>query len=455
MKAYIVSLSILSFFLLTSCSMEDEPEEIVKKIKSGYDGVDIVTEVLEGETYRYSLSYPSLENEEADAEVSGYVEKTKSSFLEKADESPESGAMPLVMTFSSNIEKVLDGNYYSFIFTHDYYLGDANGMVHRTAMTLDTKTMEPVEIETLIDEHYLEVLSGLVKKEMREKYEDAVLDEHIDEFTAPVKENFTDFSLTENGIVFTYDKYEWTKGSAGAPMVEVPFEDLEDVMDEEFLKTVAGKERGSIPEEEPAGEEQTGAPGSGDEEAGGVPKKQVALTYDDGPHSEHTTELLRHLDEFDAKATFFLLGSHVESHPSIVKEISASGHEIGNHTWNHPDLTTLEPDQVAKEIQATNEIIYKVTGEKPTVFRPPYGASDDTVGQALTEPEILWTLDTFDWQTESPEEITKVVMSEVTDGSIILLHDIHERSIKASRIILEELKEEGYEFVTVSELIDP
>lgn len=180
--------------------------------------------------------------------------------------------------------------------------------------------------------------------------------------------------------------------------------------------------------------------------------KRVALTFDDGPHPRNTEKVLVLLDQYDAKATFFMLGSNVEYYPDIVKSIMEAGHELGNHTWSHPDLTALGSDSVMQEVQNTNKIIEKTTGKKPTVFRPPYGATNEQVETAVKMTPVLWTVDTMDWKSRDPNAILQIVKGNVEEGAIILLHDIHDSTVDALEPILKYLDEEGYNFVTISEL---
>jgi len=180
--------------------------------------------------------------------------------------------------------------------------------------------------------------------------------------------------------------------------------------------------------------------------------KQVALTFDDGPDPEVTTAILATLKKYDAKATFFMLGSRVEYYPEIAKKVEKSGHELGNHTWNHPDLTKASSNKVNSEIAKTSTIIKDVTGKNATVFRPPYGAANDSVRAQTDLPSILWDVDTLDWKHRNADELLRIVKSSTQDGSIILMHDIHQSTADGLDSVLAHLKKEGFTFVTVSEL---
>lgn len=181
--------------------------------------------------------------------------------------------------------------------------------------------------------------------------------------------------------------------------------------------------------------------------------KVVALTFDDGPHLDYTLRILSLLEAYEAKGTFFMLGSRVDFYPGVAKEVADQGHEIGNHTWNHKDLTKISQADIDKEISRTDEAIKEATGKHPDLLRPPYGAINDDLRQDLSLPVVLWTVDTLDWKTKDPNAVLEVVKENVKDGSIILLHDIYEETVDATELILEYLSNEGYQFVTVSELL--
>lgn len=180
--------------------------------------------------------------------------------------------------------------------------------------------------------------------------------------------------------------------------------------------------------------------------------KRVALTFDDGPHPTVTKQILKTLAKYDAKATFFVTGRRVDLSPKVLKEVFATGHEIGNHTYNHPKLTTISSNEARKQITSTNASIKKVIGQEATLFRPPYGAYNDTVKALTSLPFILWTVDTLDWQHHDSAKMLEIVKKQTKNGSIILMHDIHQTTADGLEAVLKYLSDEGYEFVTVSTL---
>lgn len=182
--------------------------------------------------------------------------------------------------------------------------------------------------------------------------------------------------------------------------------------------------------------------------------KYVAITFDDGPHDKLTPYILDVLKKHKAKATFYVLGNRVEYYPEIVKRAFDEGHEIGNHSWSHPKLTNLTPQELRKQIYQTSSAVAKITGTAPATIRPPYGAFNDNVKQILNRPIVNWSVDTLDWKHKNKEMVKKIVRQNTRNGSIILMHDIHTSTAQALDSILTELSSKGYQFVTVSQLLE-
>ena len=183
--------------------------------------------------------------------------------------------------------------------------------------------------------------------------------------------------------------------------------------------------------------------------------KVIALTFDDGP-GPYTAHLLDVLDQYGAKATFFLIGSKVSSQANVVRSIHARGHQLGNHSWSHPELPKLPVDQIAGEIDRTNDAIKQATGVTPAILRPPYGAVNGVVLEQLRlrgMSSILWSVDTRDWADRNSDIVCSRAVAGARPGAIILMHDIHQTSVNAVPCILSALKQQGYSFVTVQGLL--
>ena len=181
-------------------------------------------------------------------------------------------------------------------------------------------------------------------------------------------------------------------------------------------------------------------------------KTRIAFTFDDGP-GEYTDELLDCLEENNAHATFFMLGQNVGSWESTVQRMADIGCEIGSHSWDHPNLYDLSMDSVAKEFSDTDAALEKACGQKASVARAPYGNWSDDIISTVGKPFFTWSLDSMDWSyLDVNKDYDAVMNGDLTDGSIILMHDIHEPSVQAAIKMIPELVQKGYKLMTVSEL---
>jgi peptidoglycan/xylan/chitin deacetylase (PgdA/CDA1 family) len=181
----------------------------------------------------------------------------------------------------------------------------------------------------------------------------------------------------------------------------------------------------------------------------------IALTFDDGP-GQYAGTLLDTLKKYDAKATFFLEGQYVKSRPAYVKRMHAEGHELGNHSYTHPDFTKSDAGVIRSEIKKTQDAVKKAAGVEPKLLRPPYGLADVQVSDVAAEfgmPMILWTAGSHDWDTKNVEAIKKKTLEVAERDGIILMHDWVKQTVDAMPSIIKSLQAKGYHLVTVSDIV--
>jgi polysaccharide deacetylase family sporulation protein PdaB len=194
-------------------------------------------------------------------------------------------------------------------------------------------------------------------------------------------------------------------------------------------------------------------------------QKVVALTFDDGPYSPYTEQILDILKEYHVPATFFVIGQNAEKYPELVSRIALEGHQIGNHTYHHVDLLKVNRKTIETEIDRTNKVIAEIVGKSPQVVRPPHGFRDPVVMEAMKERGLKvvdWSVMSRDWTNPGVEAIVERTVSKVQNGSIVLLHDgdgleaaaSRAQTVEATRRIIPQLLEQGYKFVTVDEILD-
>ncbi len=181
-------------------------------------------------------------------------------------------------------------------------------------------------------------------------------------------------------------------------------------------------------------------------------EKLVAITFDDGP-GLYTSDLIDRLNERDVKATFFIVGSNAEYYPDVIKKAAESGHQIGNHSYDHSLLTKLSADEIQNEIDSTNKLLKQADGNDTHYLRPPYGEYNSDVASAANSPMVYWSVDTEDWKTLDSQAVYDSIMNNVYDGAIILCHDIYDTSCDGAIMAIDALKADGWTFVTVEELL--
>lgn len=186
--------------------------------------------------------------------------------------------------------------------------------------------------------------------------------------------------------------------------------------------------------------------------ASGFTGKQIAITFDDGPGA-YTAQLLDELAARDVKATFFVSGYRAANYPETLKRMVSEGHQLASHTQNHENLNTLSAAKIADEISQTQEYITDAGGDNPAYIRPPYGNANKTVRAQAPSPLINWSVDPEDWKYHNADTVCKNILAGSYDGAIILVHDIYQTSVNGALAAIDKLLEQGYEFVTVRDLL--
>lgn len=182
--------------------------------------------------------------------------------------------------------------------------------------------------------------------------------------------------------------------------------------------------------------------------------KIIALTFDDGPGYSSTSRILDVLEEYDARATFFVVGKQIMVNPEMLIRASEMGCEIGNHTYSHLNLTKISEEEILNEVTSVDEAVCELTGREVTLVRPPYGAKDEKVRRTVPHPLIAWCIDTEDWKSKDPDLVCEIIKQQVKDGDIILMHDIYATTAQAVEKIVPWLVEQGYQLVTISEMFE-
>lgn len=275
-------------------------------------------------------------------------------------------------------------------------------------------------------ENYKDVCSFYFKDYFSKNYNEEELNEEWEQYVSNDETNFTKFIITDEGATFVFDEGTVLKPEFGVVSAGISAETMNNVLRPVIIERYI----------DPT-------------------KPMVALTYDDGPGGKTENIILDTLEKHGAVATFFYLGNRVSGDAKTVKRAYEMGCEIGNHSWSHPVMTSLTPKQVKSQINKTNAAIKKACGAEPTLYRPPYGETNTKVNKASKLPVILWSYDTLDWDKRDAKKIFNgIKKTKNLDGDIVLMHSIHDFTAKATKQIVPHLKKKGYQFVTVSEMIE-
>lgn len=263
------------------------------------------------------------------------------------------------------------------------------------------------------------------------------------------KEALSNFIITNNGnsLAWPLGQASLLPSSYGELTITVPISSVSKYLQNPTARKLANIPKPPEPKPEPAPAPAAPTPT--------VANKTIALTFDDGP-GPYTEKLLDILDKYDAKATFFLIGSKVSARANTLRRMQSRGHQLGNHSWSHPELNKVSTEQLVSEIDQTNNAIKQAVGIKPNIIRPPYGAFNRAVLEQFRQrgmSAVVWSVDTRDWADRNSEIVCSRAVAGARNGAVILMHDIHPTSVNAVPCILDSLKQQGYSFVTVQNLI--
>lgn len=411
-------------------------EHTITEEASKFPGVKIVTDQSDDKKMPYTVQYPLMEYEAFNNAVTAYTEQSKQYYISMMRLQQDSKKLTGDLTIT--VETFEHDHYYSFVLTTKTILNTEEKQTTIQTFLIDYETGDLFDIRDLLNEDLvsLKTFAAHIQSEMLKNptYKEYVLEKELAFATEPKWRLFKRFALKDDSLFIYFNEGEVAKPEAGVPVVEIPLSFINPLLASDF-QIAMQSENTIIPSDK------------------GSSKKRIALTFDDGPHPEVTKQILVLLEKYNAKATFFMLGSRAQYYPGLVREVLDSGHELGNHTWSHPVLTKMSPAEIEKEYNSTEEAIIHATGENSTVFRPPYGAINEEIRNAIPCKSVNWTIDTLDWKYRDSEKLFPMVKEALHNNAIVLMHDIHQSTADGLEPVLAYLQKEGYEFLTVSEIL--
>ena len=263
----------------------------------------------------------------------------------------------------------------------------------------------------------------------------------------PIEKNFRNIVFKKDVIVVVFEKYQVLPGYAGQQEIVISYEELSDYL----VYDTQGKEIVVAPEPEPVVE-----PVAEPEPEPVQPQelKYIAFTFDDGPYPEVTNRITAALESVNGHGTFFVVGNRVGQYQDTLKTMHQNGHQIGNHSFNHPNLAQLDVTTLAQQINSTNQAIESIISEPVKLVRPTFGDVSDSLIANAGYPLINWSIDSLDWKSRDAQSVYDTVMSSLEPNAIVLFHDLYPSTAQAIEMLVPKLTEMGYKFVSVSQLAE-
>ncbi len=404
---------------------------LITGCQSKKDSVGMIME--KGENGMISMHYPITHIFALDKIITRHVGSVYQDFQENVSKintlQPE-----LNMDYRYAVYQKRWVNVTLFTYIYDYSFVEPKESVF--SWVYDKKEKCFLTLEDVILEEKFSSFASLVKQELLKRYKNDINLHKLEEICENSLKNNVSFSLQPQELILYFEEADLLDHSSSRyltltlPLSSIPF------------RLELGKEEAEVlsNEEIPVIDNLIDPT-----------KPVIALTFDDGP-TAYTSDILEILKRENAVATFFVLGNKVDMYQDVIRNAVSLGNEIGNHSYNHKWLSRLSISDIRWQIDATQEKIEQITGRTPRYLRPTYGSINQKIRSATDLNIVLWDIDPKDWKKKQPRAIAEDVLEVAEDGKIVLLHDNHKRTVDALSILIPKLKEEGYQFVTLSEL---
>ena len=394
----------------------------------------------ENKNYIVEINYPKVKSKQLLAYTDDYIKNKKKEFKEEI--SKEEPLNSSKYEFKADYKVTDNNNILGLHLNISEYTGGAHHVRYDKSYYYNKESNEIVSIKDFLEKDTsLDKLANLSYYYVMKYSDDNNLNfdkEGVKEGLSSNLNNFEHFNFIDDGLEFIFPPYQIAYYAAGEIKIVIPYDELNGIIKNKYLKY---SKKNNIKQDNNRNLKEFSN------------KKLIAFTFDDGPSYIGTNKLLDNLDKYNARVTFFVLGSRVENYKDTLTKAYKMGNTIGNHTYSHSNLLKLDNYSVMDEIKKTNEAIKNITGSETIYLRPPYGNINSDIKNISNMYTILWDLDTEDWKYKDKDRIADYIISNAHDGAIVLLHDLYETSVDGALLAMERLEKEGYAFVTIDEMI--
>lgn len=433
-----------------------------------YENIKFDTTVEWNDEYRLHVMYPVTEQKELDNAAHAKIDQYIAEFRKLVAAKPD-GDAPYELNILGAVNYA-SKDAINFEYTGKWVIKDKSGNVTVNAL-FDRQTGKEIQTSNLFkDSAYLQAASDAARKALPSILGTLSYNKTLaEQGTAPTAAHFDQFEIVDDktiNIIFEPGQVaDVVLGVVKVPMALSSLNsDLNDAVVGKIFPDYMAAVQAQVKKE---AEEKAAAEEAAKKAAGGQgvqplatgnntdcsKVKCIALTFDDGP-GPGTATILDALKQHNAKGTFMVVGSRVASYASLVKREAAEGHDIGNHTWDHAQLTNLSIPDAQTEVNRTAQAVANVVGKRPFMVRPPYGAYNKTLLTSINLPFILWSVDPDDWKDRNADIVYQRVMAAAKPGAIVLSHDLYTTTAAAYQRIIPDLIKQGYTLVTVSDLLN-
>ena len=394
----------------------------------------------ENKNYIVEINYPKVKSKQLLAYTDDYIKNKKKEFKEEI--SKEEPLNSSKYEFKADYKITDNNNILGLHLNISEYTGGAHHVRYDKSYYYNKESDEIVSIKDFLEKDTsLDKLANLSYYYVMKYSDDNNLNfdkEGVKEGLSSNLNNFEHFNFIDDGLEFIFPPYQIAYYAAGEIKIVIPYNELKGIIKNKYLKY---SEKDNIKQDNNRDLKEFSN------------KKLIAFTFDDGPSYIGTNKLLDNLDKYNARVTFFVLGSRVNNYKDTLTKAYKMGNTIGSHTYSHSNLLKLDNYSVIDEIKKTNEAIKNITGSETIYLRPPYGNINSDIKNISNMYTILWDLDTEDWKYKDKDRIADYIVSNAHDGAIVLLHDLYETSVDGALLAMERLEKEGYAFVTIDEMI--
>lgn len=400
------------------------------------------TYYLDKKNYNIQINYPYLRNNTINKKIKNTIEEDKKLFLKEVKKSNE-----YENEFNVNYSYTSLNDLYSIHIRSYYSIGNEKDVRNDYILYYDKKTNEEVKSkDVIVNNKFYEVIRNetydyLMNNKDRFKIKDY---SDISKRITAIKDNYDLISFDKDSLQLVLEPNSFNDYAYDIN-INVDYYKVSQYLNSNYINVSASMEVNT----NLVNRNYERIRDSKDFEN----KKLLAITFDDGPAYAKTEKLITELDKRNARVSFFMLGELAYKQKDLVKKVYNYGHTIGSHTYNHKNLKKLNDDELSFEVNYTNEILSGIIGEDIRFIRPPYGAYNEDILKKTDMAFILWSVDTLDWKYRNATKVRDYIVEHANDGDIILLHDIHATSVEGVIMAIDILKEQGFEFVSLDEML--